>query len=257
MKFSVLGSGSKGNAFFIESGKTAILIDNGFSGKETAARLARIGRDIDALNAIFVTHEHHDHICGVGVLSRRCKIPVFANEPTFTGGGKTLANLTQRCEFQTGERITFRDLTIRSFAVSHDTGDPVGFVVGDGEHSIGCCTDTGIASRLIARRLSGCDSLILEFNHDLELLKNGPYPQSLKQRVRSRHGHLSNNDAANLLDSLVHKKLQRIVLAHLSETNNLPEIAYQEAAQALGGRLELSALSIAGQDRPTDLFEII
>ncbi len=256
MRFSVLGSGSKGNAFFIESGKTAILIDNGFSGKETAARLARIDRDIDVLDAIFVTHEHYDHISGVGVLSRRCKIPVFANEHTFLGGGKTLSNLSQRCEFQTGESITFRDLTIRSFAVSHDTGDPVGFVVGDGEYTIGCCTDTGIASRLIAQRLKACDSLILEFNHDLELLKNGPYPQSVKQRVRSSHGHLSNNDAAGLLDSLVHTKLQQIVLAHLSETNNLPEIAYREAAKVLEGRLELSALDIAGQNLPTPLFDI-
>ena len=256
MRFSVLGSGSRGNALFIESGQTAILIDSGFSGKETAARLTRIGRDIDSLDAIFVTHEHHDHISGVGVLSRRCQIPVFANEGTFLGGAKTLSKLSQRCEFQTGDSVDFKDLQIRSFSVSHDTGDPVGFVVGNGAHSIGCCTDTGIASRMIGQRLNGCDALVLEFNHDPEMLKNGPYPQSLKQRVRSSHGHLSNGDAADLLQNIVHQNVQRIVLAHLSETNNLPEIAYREAAKVLNGRLELSALEIAGQNHPTSLFEI-
>jgi phosphoribosyl 1,2-cyclic phosphodiesterase len=256
MRFSVLGSGSRGNSVFIESGKTAILIDCGFSGKETAVRLAQIGRDIEALNGIFVTHEHHDHIQGVGVLSRRCGIPIFANEGTFRGGGKTLSKLSGQCEFQTGDPITFQDLQIRSFALSHDTSDPVGFVVGNGEKSVGCCTDTGIGSRLIDQRLRGCDSIVLEFNHDPEMLKNGPYPPSVQQRVRSRHGHLSNGDAAELLESIVNDKLQRIVLAHLSETNNLPEIAYREAVQALNGRLELSALEIATQERPTPLFEI-
>ena len=256
MRFSVLGSGSKGNAVFLENGATAILIDCGFSGKETAARLAAIGRDIDDLDGIFLTHEHHDHISGVGVLSRRCRIPVYANEGTFAGGENRLQKLYARRHFQTGEAIEFQDFQVRSFAVSHDTADPVGFVVSNGVHSVGFCTDTGIGTRLIEQRLQGCSALVLEFNHDPEMLKNGPYPQALKQRVRSSHGHLSNGDAAGLLDRLVHQDLSQVVLAHLSETNNLPQIAYREAVEKIGGRLENSAVEIAVQQRPTELFEL-
>ena len=241
---------------FIESGGTSILIDGGFSGKEIAKRLEGIGRDIDLLDGIFVTHEHHDHICGVGVISRRCNIPVFANQGTFEGGEKRLKKLFRRCEFNTGDTVQYRDLSIRSFGVSHDTNDPVGFVVSNGSSRVGYCTDTGIASRLIGNRLSGCDALILEFNHDPEMLKTGPYPQSLKQRVRSNHGHLSNEEAAGLLDTILHEQLQHVVLAHLSETNNLPEIAYKKAANVVGGRLSLDTIKVSCQEQPTELLAI-
>jgi phosphoribosyl 1,2-cyclic phosphodiesterase len=256
MRFSVLGSGSKGNCLFIESGSTAILIDGGFSGKQIAARLARLDRDISDLNAIFVTHEHHDHILGVGVLSRRCRIPVYANEKTFRGGATRLDKLFKRGEFETGGTIVFKDFSIRSFAISHDAADPVGFVVGNGHCSLGICTDTGIGSRLISRRLESCDGLILEFNHDPDMLKNGPYPPALKQRVGSNQGHLSNGDGASLLQALLHDKLQRVVLAHLSETNNLPEIAYREAAAVLENRLDLARLEVSDQHMPTMLMEL-
>jgi len=256
MRFSVLGSGSRGNCVYIESAHSAILIDAGFSGKEIANRLASIDRDIESLDAIFLTHEHHDHICGVGVMSRRCKIPVFANEGTFQGADKRLKKLFKRDEFQTGDSIAFNDFHIRSFAVSHDTNDPVGFIIGNGHSSLGFCTDTGIVSRLIGHRLEGCNALILEFNHDPDLLMNGPYPPALKQRVRSNQGHLSNGDAACLLDTLIHERLQRIVLAHLSETNNLPALAYGEAVGAVRSRLDENILDISQPDKPTSLFEI-
>lgn len=256
MKFSVLGSGSKGNCVFVESGNTAILVDAGFSGKEIAARLARIGRDISCLNAVFVTHEHHDHIHGVGVMSRRCSLPVFANEGTYRGSGKTLTKLHEQCEFETGDRTVFNDLEIHSFAISHDTADPVGFLISNGSESLGICTDTGIGSRLINRRLSNCSGLVLEFNHDPDMLRNGPYPESLKQRVKSSQGHLSNGDGADLLASVIHDKLKQIVLAHLSETNNLPEIAYREAEKVVRNNLDLSALSISEQQMPTPLYDL-
>lgn len=256
MKFCVLGSGSKGNCVFVESGSTSILIDGGFSGKEIAGRLALIGKDIDCLKAVFVTHEHHDHISGVGVISRRCRIPVYANAGTYRGAGKTLDKLHQRNEFETGDKTEFNGLQIRSFAISHDTADPVGFVIDDGHARLGICTDTGIGSRLISHRLSGCDGLVLEFNHDPEMLKNGPYPQALKQRVNSTEGHLSNGDAADLLRSVIHDRLRRIILAHLSETNNLPEKAYREAERVLRDHLDLSAAAISAQREPTPLFEI-
>jgi phosphoribosyl 1,2-cyclic phosphodiesterase len=256
VKFCVLGSGSKGNAIFVQSGTTAILVDGGFSGREIAQRLSRIDRDISCLKAVFVTHEHHDHICGVGVVSRRCRVPVFANEGTYRGAGKTLTKLFKRSEFETGEAVKFDGLRIRSFAISHDTADPVGFVIDDGDTSLGICTDTGIPTRLISRRLARCDALVLEFNHDPVMLKNGPYPQSLKQRVNSSQGHLSNGDGADLLNSVLHDGLRQVVLAHLSETNNLPEIAYKEAEKVVRDRLELSVLSISDQQRPTQLFEL-
>lgn len=256
MRFSILGSGSRGNCVYIESGGTSILIDAGFSGKEIAARLQSIGRDITSLDGIFVTHEHHDHLGGVGVLSRRCRIPVFANRGTFHGGEKRLKKLFKRCEFETGECVAFKDMTIRSFAVSHDTNDPVGFVVGNGNSCLGYCTDTGIVSRLISQRLSGCDALILEFNHDPDMLKNGPYPPALQQRVRSNQGHLSNEEAAHLLGNIVHDRLQYAVLAHLSETNNLPEIAYKKAAEVVRDRLDSGTVKLSCQDIPTELFKI-
>ena len=256
MKFCVLGSGSRGNSIYVESGATAILVDGGFSGKEIASRLARIGRDIDCLKAIFVTHEHHDHISGVGVVSRRSRLPVFANEGTYRGAGKTLTKLFKQAEFETGEPIDFDGLRVRSFAISHDTADPVGFVIEDGKVRLGICTDTGISTRLISRRLSNCDGLVVEFNHDPEMLKNGPYPQSLKQRVKSSEGHLSNSDGAGLLSSVINDNLRHIVLAHLSETNNLPGIAYKEAEKVVRDRLELSVLAISEQQQPTGLFEL-
>lgn len=257
MVFSVLGSGSKGNCVFIESGKTAILIDGGFSGKEIGVRLAVLGKDIDCLNGIFVTHEHHDHINGVGVMSRRCSIPVFANEGTFRGGEKRLKKLFKRKEFHTGDTLSFQDLNVRSFAVSHDTNDPVGYIISDGRRALGYCTDTGIVSTLVGNRLKGLDSLILEFNHDPELLRNGPYPPSLQQRVRSNQGHLANEDSAKLLEKIVHENLQHVILAHLSETNNLPEIAYREAAAAIPDTFSEKILKISDQDQPTSLFNII
>lgn len=250
MQFSVLGSGSRGNCVFIESGNTAILIDGGFSGKEIALRLAAIGRTIDCLKGIFVTHEHHDHINGVGVMSRRCSIPVFANEGTFRGGEKRLKKLFRRQEFNTGDTLDFQDLSIRSFAVSHDTNDPVGFIVNGDRRSLGYCTDTGIVSTLVGKRLQDLDSLVLEFNHDPDLLRNGPYPPSLQQRVRSNQGHLANEDAGKLLKKLANGKLKHVVLAHLSEVNNLPELALHTAEEHLGQNAECIEIVPASQDNP-------
>jgi phosphoribosyl 1,2-cyclic phosphodiesterase len=255
MRFSVLGSGSRGNSVFIESGKTAILIDAGFSGKVIAARMQSIGRDIADIRALCLTHEHDDHISGVGVLSRRCKIPVYANPGTLAGGEKRLGSLFAAKEFETGDVVEIGDLMIRSFRISHDTADPVGFVVSDGRFSVGYCTDTGKVSHLIARRLLGCNALILEFNHNLDMLKNGPYPLPLQQRVRSSSGHLCNEDAAAFLAELIGKQLHIAVLAHLSETNNTPSLA-RVAAERLVRDWGETALAIATQDNPMPLLDL-
>ncbi len=255
MRFTVLGSGSRGNSIYIESQETSILIDCGFSGKETIARLKAVGRDIDKLDAIFVTHEHNDHIGGVGVVSRRCRLPVFANPGTFRGSGKKMGKLFKYCDFATGDTVGFQDLSIRSFAISHDTEDPVGFVISDGKSRIGCCTDTGKVSLLMKQRLQGLDGLILEFNHDLKMLAEGPYPLALQQRVRSSQGHLANGDAAEFLRGVMHEGLTHVVLAHLSETNNLPKLALQEAGKAVNGE-NATQIHLACQSCPTDFLSL-
>lgn len=255
MHFSILGSGSKGNSVFIESGRTAILIDAGFSGKVMQARLQGIGRDLADIRALCITHEHNDHICGVGAASRRHGIPVYANPGTFAGGEKRLGKLHAREEFDTGDILQIDDLRVRSFRISHDTADPVGYVVSDGKASVGYCTDTGQVSHLMATRLAGCSALILEFNHNLEMLRNGPYPVPLQQRVRSSQGHLCNEDAAEFLAQLMGDRLRIAVLAHLSETNNTPELARTAALNAVSEWGETSLL-IASQDTVLPLIQI-
>jgi phosphoribosyl 1,2-cyclic phosphodiesterase len=255
MEFCVLGSGSRGNAVFIEKSSTAILIDCGFSGKETNRRLERIGRSIEDLDAIFVTHEHNDHIGGVGVLSRKCKIPVFINQLTLKGGEKKLGKLFKVNEFTTGDKIQFQDLEVKSFRISHDTNDPVGYVVNDSSKRFGYCTDTGKVSLLMAQRLKGCHGLVLEFNHDLDMLQNGPYPLPLQQRVRSIVGHLSNDDAAAFLKDLQHDELAHVFLAHLSEKNNHPKLAWEAAVSVMTPESP-TQLHLAKQDSPDILVSL-
>lgn len=256
MRFSVLGSGSKGNCVYIECGRTAILIDGGFSGREIAERLQRIGRDAARLDAICVTHEHNDHIAGVGVLSRRCGLPVYANPGTFTAAEGQLGKLAARQEFDTGGQFTINDLQIRSFRISHDTADPVGYVISSDRTSLGYCTDTGKVTHLMQQRLAGCSGLVLEFNHNLEMLKNGPYPPALQQRVRSSRGHLANEDAAGFLQGILHPGLRLAVIAHLSETNNTPELALAAARRIMTGE-NGTQLILAGQYSPTPVFSLV
>ena len=257
MKFCVLGSGSRGNATYLESGSTSILIDAGMSGIELQKRLAAIGVELSTIHAILVTHEHNDHIQSVGVLSRRAKIPVYANSATFTAASKTVNKLFSYNEFETGKPFHFRNLEIHPFSISHDTEDPVGFRISDGSNSLGYCTDTGKVSRLMLHRLASCHALILESNHDIEMLLNGDYPPYLKQRIRSSQGHLDNMKAAAILRELAHEQLEHVVLAHLSEENNHPEIAFQAAAEALHNephdRETAVRISIASQECVGDL----
>jgi phosphoribosyl 1,2-cyclic phosphodiesterase len=234
IRFCVLGSGSKGNATYVTSGKTSILIDAGMSGIELQRRLSAIGVDLSEINAILVTHEHNDHVHGVGILSRRIKIPVYANPATFSAASRTVRKLFSYSEFETGVSFSIRNLEIHPFAISHDAQDPVGFRISDGRVSFGYCTDTGKVSQLIRHRLASCKGLVLESNHDIEMLQNGTYPPYLKQRIRSSQGHLDNEVASSFLKELLHEKLEHVVLAHLSEENNDPGIAYDAAMAALG-----------------------
>ncbi len=255
MRFAVLGSGSRGNSVYIEAGATAILIDNGFSGKELARRLELLGRSLSQVSAICLTHEHNDHIGGVGVVSRRYRSAVYANPATFAAGDKKFGKLHKRVEFATGESFAIGDLHIHSYPVSHDAADPVGYVVASGGEYLGYCTDTGRVTRLMEVRLARCHGLILEFNHNREMLKNGPYPLPLQQRVRSSQGHLANEDGAGFLARLIHRDLKVAVLAHLSETNNTPQLAHAAALPCFAEHPHIE-LVLASQHQPTRLFSL-
>lgn len=255
MKFSVLGSGSKGNCTLVQSGSTCVLIDNGFSGKELLARLHQIGVAAETLTALVITHEHADHIKGVGALARRLHLPIYANAATYRAGEQHLGNLPLRREFGTGESFVINDLHIHPFALSHDSADPVGFVVGDGEQRLGYCTDTGTITRLMHHHLRLCQTLILEANHDVALLRQGPYPLPLQQRVLSNRGHLANADALAFARSLLHGELQSLVLAHLSEVNNTPQLVQAEVERHLG-QVRALRVVLAEQGRPLPLMAV-
>jgi phosphoribosyl 1,2-cyclic phosphodiesterase len=259
MKFCVLGSGSKGNCTLIESGSTSILIDAGFSGKEISRRLNLINRSPQDLNAVLITHEHGDHISGVGVMSRRCDLPVYANPATHQAAEARVKKLHQRCEFDTGTGFVLDDLHIHPFRISHDTADPVGFLVSDGRYAVACCTDTGKITTLIRQRLRKCQALILEANYDPEMLLNGPYPMYIKQRVRSSQGHLANNEAAAFLVELCTAEVQdvqHVVLAHLSETNNHPDLVTARIRQEIDHLDPTFSLELARQDQPSRFISV-
>ena len=256
MKVRVLGSGSKGNCTLVESGKTRLLIDAGFSGVELERRLAAIGLNLGSITALLVTHEHNDHVSGAGIASRRGRLPIYANPATHRAAEKKIGKPFARQDFDTGEQFILGDLLVHPFAVSHDTVDPVGYFLTDGQYSVGYCTDTGKITTLIEHHLRRCDILVLESNHDPKMLREGPYPLHLQQRVRSNRGHLANEDAGRFLHKLAGGKLKSAVLAHLSEMNNLPELAVHAARSHLGDFAECLEIIPASQHAPTRVINL-
>lgn len=256
MQICVLGSGSRGNCTLVAAGSTILLIDNGFSGTEIKRRLLAIGREPAEITAILVTHEHNDHIAGVGILSRQAGLPVYANPATHAAAGERLGRLSARREFGTGEPFAVGDLQIHPFAVSHDTADPVGFVLSDGRYRVGYCTDTGKITNLIEHHLRGCHALVLESNHDPRMLREGPYPLRLQQRVSSQHGHLANEDTGRFLRKALGGNLRHVILAHLSETNNLPRLALEAVRVSLGADFAGLQVIAAAQDRSCPLLDL-
>lgn len=235
MKVCLLGSGSRGNAILVESGESRVLIDAGFSAREICRRLALIGVAPESISAVLITHEHSDHIRGLGPLSRRFRMPVYIHT-NVVGVMADVGVPQQVCEFDEGHVIVVGDLSVQPFPLTHDAQSPVGFVVDSPTGKLGIATDLGIATRLVAERLRDCHCLVLESNHDEELLRDGPYPWKLKQRVRSKHGHLSNRDSGVLLKGLMWPGLESVFLAHLSETNNCPDLARSIAADIITGQ---------------------
>ncbi len=235
MKLSILGSGSEGNATLIRGDRSAVLIDAGFSGKEIQLRLEQTEISPGDIAAIVLSHEHGDHVRGAGVLARRYKIPVYATEGTLRSGRAKMGNIPDAKIMPAGTTLTVGDLSITSFSVSHDAADPVGFTVENcrSDEKIGICTDLGYVTHLVRQRLKNCSMLVLEMNHDIQMLIAGRYPWELKQRIRSKKGHLSNDDASEFLADIWSETLRTVFLAHISKENNLPELAELTAGEAL------------------------
>lgn len=252
MRFALIGSGSKGNGTLIEHGQTRLLVDCGFSLRETEARLQRLDCEPESLDAILVTHEHGDHIRGVGLLARRYGVPVWATRGTVNGsrpGEVPTLNL-----FDVHQQLAIGDIEIQPFPVPHDAREPCQFIFSDGDRRLGLLTDTGGSTPHIHACLSGCDALILECNHDPQMLADGPYPPGLKQRVGGAWGHLSNAQAAQILTDIDTGGLQYLVAAHLSDKNNTPALARQALADALGCLPQ--EIEIACQEQGTDWRDV-
>jgi phosphoribosyl 1,2-cyclic phosphodiesterase len=249
LSFTLLASGSSGNSTLVSDGDTHILIDVGLSGRETARRLREHGLEPDAISAIVVSHEHGDHCRGVGPFVKGLDIPVFMTEGALSGSGMKLDAKKHR-RIAPGECFEVYDFSITSFSVPHDAADPLGFVIEKDGIRLGIVLDLGYLSNLVIERLKGCDGIIIESNHDIQMLKVGPYPWALKQRVMSRRGHLSNDSVAQYLANDFDGKAANVVLAHLSKNNNLPEIALLSAQRALEGRSAVhTRLELAHADR--------
>lgn len=232
MRFASIGSGSSGNGWLVEHGTTRLLVDCGFTLAETRARLARLGLEPDDLTAVLVTHEHGDHLRGVGALARRHRLPVWMTHGTHRAGRAGRLDALQL--FDAHRAFTVGDLQVEPFPVPHDANEPCQFVIGDGARRLGLLTDVGSITPHIERMLDGCDALGLETNHDSAMLANGPYPLRLQRRIGGDHGHLSNAQSAALLARLDTHRLQHLVAAHLSEANNEPQRARAALAGALG-----------------------
>lgn len=253
----VLASGSSGNAIYIASERTRILIDAGLSARQIALRLEQLGVIPESVNGICISHEHGDHIGGIRVLQKRHGIPVYANAGTITGiQRQPKAHEIALKQFTTGSPFEIGDITVEPFSVPHDAYEPVGFRLQTETCSVGIVTDLGMVTSLVRDKLHNCDALVIESNHDEDLLMEAPRPWPLKQRIRSRQGHLSNTDAARLIAECATERLQHVFLAHLSSDCNTPDIALRTVSSQL--RLDGFGhipLEISSASQISDLWE--
>ncbi len=232
MKFCILASGSKGNSVFVESDHIRVLVDVGLSARQIENRLKQIQVDPQSIHAIVLTHDHNDHVRGVGVFARRFGIPIY-------GHPETLDNITHL--FRGTEDLrpwmdAFRleDLTFTPFPLSHDSHPTVGYTIEHKGRRLVLCTDLGVVTPVVKEHVSRAHALLLESNHDPEMLMRGPYPWHLKERIASRLGHLSNHNAGTLLREVLHSGMQQVILGHLSEENNTPSLAFETVVDYVG-----------------------
>lgn len=235
IKLVSLFSGSSGNCVFLSDSKTRVLIDAGLSGKRIEKALADAGESPNGIQAILLTHEHSDHTMGMGILARRYKIPVYASQGTWDGMGTLPGKLDEafRKVILPKERFLVGDITIEPFTIPHDAQEPVGYSFFLQNKKVTVATDLGHMNRTLLTQLEGSDIVLLESNHDVEMLRMGRYPWPLKQRILGQHGHLSNDMAGKVVAHLVQNGTKCVLLGHLSKENNFPELAWQTASNAL------------------------
>lgn len=262
IRYSVLASGSSGNACLVETDQVKILIDVGLTGKGLTEVLGQLDREARDIDGILITHEHLDHVKGLGVMARRYKIPIFTNHVTGQALPTTVGEIQPDLfeYFKTGDIIDFKDLSICTFPISHDAADPVGYSIFQDRTKLVYATDLGYVSGRVRDNLMDADAIIIESNHDVEMLRIGSYPWHLKQRILSDNGHLSNEDAAEVLANVITDNTKHIHLAHLSQENNMPDLAYLtvkgylDQEQFLTG--EKFSLELTYQDRATAMRSI-
>ncbi len=259
MRVTVLGSGSVGNATLIDAGGTALLVDAGFSGRDLEARLRSVGTDPETLAGIVVTHDHGDHTRGMGVLARRFNVPLFLTPRTAEACAGLLTGEEDVRDYASSGRFRVGALEVDAFLTVHDAVDPVAVAVHhpDSGTKVGIATDLGRPTASVRAALAGCHVLVLEANHDDALLWRGPYPWSVKQRIASSHGHLSNRAAASLARELSHPGLVGVVLAHLSQHCNDAGLARYEVGRALDRAGWRGELVVARQDGPIEPLDAI
>ncbi|MBS4189862.1 MBL fold metallo-hydrolase [Bacillus sp. FJAT-49705] len=238
LQFSVLASGSTGNAIFVETEDHSFLVDAGLSGKQMEALFQKIDRDMGKLSGLLVTHEHSDHIKGVGVLARKYKLPVYANEKTWKAMDSLIGQVPveQKFTFEMETVKAFGSLEIESFGVSHDAADPMFYVFHHQGKKLVLITDTGYVSDRMKGLISNADAYVFESNHDVQMLRMGRYPWSIKRRILSDVGHVSNEDAAIAMGEVAGDRTKRIYLAHLSQDNNMKDLARMSVSQTLESR---------------------
>jgi phosphoribosyl 1,2-cyclic phosphodiesterase len=234
MRFASLGSGSQGNALVVECGATRVMFDCGFGARETGVRLARLGLLPADVTAMVITHEHSDHIAGAYKFARRAGIRLFLTHGTLNAFPGDRGERPGVVTIDSHQRFAIGDIEVQPYPVPHDAREPVQFVFSDGISRLGVLTDTGASTSHIEATLSGCDALVLECNHDRDLLESGNYPYHLKQRIAGRYGHLDNEQSAALLAALDRSRLKYVVAAHLSQQNNRPQLAQAALARAMG-----------------------
>ncbi len=253
MKICSLSSGSKGNCLFVESGDARVLVDAGISARQIARRLDTIGVDPSSIDAIVLTHAHNDHVRGAGVFARKYKPPIYGHPETldqityFLRREETVVPWT--------ESFTIKDLSFVPFEIPHDAYPTVGYTISQNGRRLVVCTDLGVVTNRVKEVLKQADLLLIESNHDPDMLMNGPYPWELKERIASRVGHLSNHDTGELLKAVLSSKTQRILLAHLSEINNSPEVARETVLKYIGYQHE-DILEVLEQRKISPIFEL-
>ena len=253
-RFTVLGSGSGGNASYLETEQTRLLIDAGLSGRQIRLRLAQLGRSPETLDGILLTHEHTDHTQGLKALCAKLEIPVYCNRLTADELRFKMETRLDIRQFVTGEPFEIGDVVAETFPVPHDAQDPVGFHVKTADGGVGVLTDLGQATRLVLERVRGVSALFIEANYDLNLLQEDTRrPWAIKQRIMSRHGHLANTAAAEAVETLANGTLRHVTLGHLSRDCNTPEIAREAVAAKLGqAGIDSIRIDVSTQAEPTE-----